>query len=230
MSIPDPKLMCSAGMALPEIQERLTQELRATQTPTAIGQLDGISRIAKSLPLRETSGLVEWYRLLAKTRHAVISWPSPFNSNDFCWPETGGSRSSVVWQISRGARSAPREISMSRSSHHSSTRCSSSMSCWPRTRRASAMRQGSPCKPAFSCCRARTGWESTSARPDFRPNSSKSDFQICARAHPVDRVGGTSMGSVLPWHVRLHVKLATILPGGRAVGRVGIDAAVESAQ
>jgi len=65
---PDPKMMLGAGFGLPEVQELLTRELRATKTSEAVWQLPDITRLAWPLELRESSGLVEFYRILMKTR------------------------------------------------------------------------------------------------------------------------------------------------------------------
>lgn len=62
--------MLGAGFGLPEVRELLLRELRAVCTADAVRQLPNISRLPNQPPLRESSGLVEFYRILMKSRNA----------------------------------------------------------------------------------------------------------------------------------------------------------------
>lgn len=66
----DPKLMLGAGFGTPEVRELELRELRALDTAKAVWLLPDLSRLARDLPERRTSGLIEFYRLLIKARHA----------------------------------------------------------------------------------------------------------------------------------------------------------------
>lgn len=66
----DPKLMLGAGFGTPTVRQLELQELRATVTAKAVWLLPDVSRLARDLPERRTSGLIEFYRLLLKSPHA----------------------------------------------------------------------------------------------------------------------------------------------------------------
>jgi hypothetical protein len=60
-------MMLGAGFGLPEVQELLTRELRAAKTSEVVWHLPDVTRLGRGL--RESSGLVEFYRILMKSRN-----------------------------------------------------------------------------------------------------------------------------------------------------------------
>jgi hypothetical protein len=62
----DPKLMCGGGFGLPEVKRFLREELRNSVTAVEIRKLPSLDSQPYRPPLKPTSGLVEYYRLLMK--------------------------------------------------------------------------------------------------------------------------------------------------------------------
>ena len=57
------------GFGTKEVVELLKKELRETDTATAVWQLPNMTQLTRDMPLRPSSGLVDWYRRLKNLPH-----------------------------------------------------------------------------------------------------------------------------------------------------------------
>ncbi len=68
MDRPDIKTICGAGFGSPEVQEIMLRELRATDTVSKMSAFPDVASLFLHRQPRPTSGLVEWYEMLSKTK------------------------------------------------------------------------------------------------------------------------------------------------------------------